>query len=113
MTKYIKIENREKVEEKNTVLEQFVYEYVQNHLYVSKIMLSGLFIVKCNPKHNRADTKKFQKKIKHRISLILNTYKELGICETYGKNTVKINRKNLKEFSLSDIMGYVIKNPEN
>ena len=111
MTKYIKIENREKVKEENHFLEQFVYEYALNHVYLSKVMVSGLFIVKYNPiLHNRADTKEYQKKIRHKIRLILNIYEKLGISKIYGKNSVKIDRNKLKEFTLKDIMSHTIKN---
>ncbi len=63
--------------------------------------------------HNRADSKQFQKTIRHKIRLIFNIYEKLGISEIYGKNSVKIDRNKLKNFSLNDILSYAIKNPEN
>jgi len=34
----------------------------------------------------------------------------MGFCERYGKNTVKIDRNKLKDFSLQEILDYTIKN---
>lgn len=53
-----------KLNKKYIELVKFVYKYVQNHVYLSKKMVSGLYIVKINPKYNRADTQAYQKVIK-------------------------------------------------
>ncbi len=82
-------------------------------MYISKKMASGLYITKNNIKHDRTNKTAFQKTLRRSLSTIFNVLKELGISQKYGQNTVKINIDKLKEFSLSDIMGYVIKNPEN
>ena len=72
-------------------------------------MTSGLYITKNNIKHNRADKAGFQKIIQRRISAIFNILIELGLCESHGKNTLKIDREKLKTYSLSDIMSHTIK----
>ncbi len=90
-------------------LVEFVYNYAQNHTYISKKMTSGVYINTANPMHDRADVKKFQTHIKRKISLILNTLSKMGISERYGKNTYKILPK-LKDFTLKDILSFTIKN---
>jgi len=76
-------------------------------------MVSGLYISKCNPEYKRADTQAYQKVIKRKISSILNIWNQLGICERYGVNTVKIDRDKLKQFTLDDILSYTINDYKN
>ncbi|KKM14963.1 hypothetical protein LCGC14_1700800 [marine sediment metagenome] len=71
-------------------------------------MVSGLYINKYNPEHNRNDTTAFQKVIKGRVSRILNVFKRLKIAKRYGQNTVKIDREKLKEFSLKYILSQTL-----
>ena len=99
-----------KLNKTNIPLVKFVYNYAKSHIYISKRMVSGVYITLNNPKHNRIDTKGFQKKIIRQLVLIFKIFCRLGFCERYGQNTVKINRDKLKKFSLDDILDYTIKN---
>ncbi len=67
-------------------------------------MVSGLYITKYNPEHNRNDATPFQKIIKRRVVRILHVFKQLGISEKYGQSTVKIDLDRIKEFTLKDIL---------
>ena len=91
-------------------LVKFLFDYAQNHTYISKKMTSGLYINIANPMHDRADVKKFQTHIKRKISLILNILAKKGISERYGQNTYKILPNKLKDFTLKDILSFTIKN---
>lgn len=72
-------------------------------------MVSGVYINTYNPEHNRNETTVFQKVIKRRLSRIFAVFKELGISERYGQNTIKIDRDKLKEFTLKDILSFTLK----
>jgi len=98
-----------KLEERNT-LEQFVYEYAQNHVYISKNMISGMYIVKYNPEWKRTDSKELQKKIRRKIGSILINYKNLDIAERWGQTCIKINREKLNEFTPEQIKNSSLKN---
>jgi len=99
-----------KVEIEINTLEQFVYEYAQNHVYISKKMISGVYISKYNPEHNNFTSTELQKRVKRKIGSILITYKNLGIAVRRGQNTVMIDREKLKEFTPKQIKVSSLKN---
>lgn len=101
---------RKLLKEKYDDLLKFVHNYMQTHVFVSKVMVSGLYITKRNPKHNFVNGEVFRKATNKRVSMIFDVYKKLGVCERYGKNVVKINRAKLKHFSLDDVRNYAYKN---
>jgi hypothetical protein len=96
--------------EKYASLFEFIHGYMEKHGFIGLRMVSGLYITKYNPKHDIFDTKELQRTIKRRVSMIIDVYIKLGICERHGKNAIKINGNKLKEFSLNDIKNYAFKN---
>lgn len=101
---------RRKLSEKYDDLLEFVHNYMENHGFVGLRMVSGLYITKYNPRNDFDSVQELQKAIKRRVSLIIDVYAKLGVCERYGKNAIKINREKMKEFSLNDIRNYAYKN---
>jgi len=83
-------------------LVEFVFEYAKTHKYISKVMCAGLFVDKTNPIVNLSKSE-HKRKVKREVSLILDNWSKLGLCEKYGQNTVKINREKLKKFGLEAI----------
>ncbi len=98
------------IEVEENSLEKFVYEYAQNHVYVSKRMVSGIYISRYNPEHNNFTSTELQRRVKRKLARILITYKNLGIAERRGKNTYEINRGKLKKFTLKQIKAFSLKN---
>lgn len=95
--------------EKYDSLLEFIHGYMKKHGFIGLRMVSGLYITKFNPKHDIFDTKELQRTIKKKVSMIIDVYIKLGLCERHGKNAIKIDRDKLKEFSLDDIRGYCFK----
>jgi len=96
--------------EKYASLFEFIHGYMEKHGFIGLRMVSGLYITKYNPKHNFNSVQELQKAIKRRVSMIIDVYAKLGVCERHGKNTVKIDGERMKEFSLDDIRNYAYKN---
>lgn len=88
---------------------EFVHDYMEKHGFIGLRMISGLYITKINPKNDFDTIQELQRTIKRRISVIIDVYTKLGICEKYGKNAVKIDRDKLKEISLNDFRRYYFK----
>jgi hypothetical protein len=102
---------RGKIRRMNVIHEallEFVFYYAKTHIYISKVMLSGIYITKINPKHN-INKKDYQRRIKRQFALILDNWRKLGLCEKYGQNTVKMNREKLKKFGLEAISKAVLR----
>ncbi|KKN58638.1 hypothetical protein LCGC14_0550050 [marine sediment metagenome] len=99
-----KIENR-KIAENKLNLNKFVYEYAKTHIFISKVMLSGLYATK----KDALNPQSFQKGIRRKISNIFRVYSKLGIVLKYGQNTVKIiDREKLIAFKPEEIAKYSI-----
>lgn len=101
---------RKLLKEKYDSLLEFVHDYMLHHGFIGLRMVSGLYITKCNPKHNFYSVQELQRVIKRRVSDIISVYVKLGICQKHGKNAVKIDGNKLSEFSLDDIRKYAYKN---
>ena len=84
-------------------LVSFIFNYCISHVYVSKRMVSGLYIIKYNELYSKTDITAFQKNIMRKVSSIFHIWEKLGICRKHGQKTMKIDRDKLKEFTLKDI----------
>ena len=100
---------KRKLSEKYDDLLKFVHNYMLSHGFVGLRMVSGLYITKYNPKNDFDGVQELQKSIKRRVSMIIDVYAKLGVCERHGKNAVKIDRNKLKHFSLDDVRNYAYK----
>ena len=49
-----------------------------------------------------------QRIVKRKMTSIFYILKNLGICEPYNKNTVKINREQLEKIALNEILKHKI-----
>lgn len=89
-------------------LTKFIIDYSKTHDFISKTMLSGLYISTVNPidPYQYFNKQMRQKAIKRKMAYIFDILKNLEICEPYNKNAVKINREKLEEYSLQDILKY-------
>lgn len=95
--------------EKYASLLEFVHDYMEHHGFIGLRMVSGLYITKMNPRNDFDTIQELQRTIKRRVSMIIDVYTKLGICERHGKNAVKIDMNKLKKISLNDIRGYCFK----
>ncbi len=69
-------------------------------------MLSGMYVDEFRPIDKYFDKQAQQRVIMKKISSIFYILKNLGICEMFNANTIKVDRGKLSEFTLNDILSY-------
>lgn len=105
---------------KKEPLTEFVFNYLQDHNFVSKTIVSGIYIDKNDIKNDIIDGNAFSdrrrllKSVKYKLGSIFIILKNLGIIEVYNKNTVQvINRDLMNEIGLKKILKYNVKDFQN
>lgn len=90
-------------------LTQFVWEYAQNHIYLSRMIISGVYVEKFNPifkKDEYFNKREQQKAISRKLTSIFYILKQLGIVERFSQGTFKVNKEKLNEHSLDMILSH-------
>ena len=90
----------------NKNLSEFVWEYSSNHDFVSRAIVSGMFMDKFERWEGRNERRTLQKTLERKISSMFRVMKQLGISEKYSQKTIKINREVFERFSLEDILKF-------
>lgn len=85
---------------------------MQNHVYVSRVMLTGMYINRFYPS-KLINYKNQQQQIKRQIGKFFVILKNLGIVEQFNTTVVRVDQEKLKEFGLDDILSYAIKDSKN
>ena len=89
----------------NENLSEFVWDYTSKHDFVSRAIMSGIFIDTFEVKRARGEEKKaHQKALERKVSQIFRAMRELGIIENFSQRTVKVNREVFNTFTLQDVL---------
>lgn len=98
----------------------FVFDYLQEHNFVSKTIVSGIYIDKNDIKNDIIDGNAFSdrrrllKTVKYKLGSIFIILKNLGIIEVYNKNTIQVvNRDLMNEIGLEKLLEYNVKDFQN
>lgn len=90
----------------NKTLSEFAWEYASTHIYISKRIVSGMFMDKFERAPRSFLRSERQKSLERQIAKVFRVMKELGIIERYSDRTVKVNREVFERFSLEDILKF-------
>lgn len=112
ITKMEKQKLEKQIKAKRLSLNEFVYEYAKDHIYVSKPMLTGLYYTQQQnlQSHTRDIKRTHTRAIRRKIANVFVVYFSLGLAEKYGKNTVKVDREKLKKFTPEELAKFSIHN---
>ena len=103
-----KIMVNRKLNPKYNPLIEFVWNYMENHIYCSRVMLARIYMNRFYPnKPNNYINE--QKSIRRKVGEIFSILKKFGIVEQFNKNAIRINRERMENFTLKDILSYTIK----
>lgn len=108
MTEYTKTENWKMLDDKSKSLIEFVYEYMNTHVYCSRKYLSGDYITKIYP-YKPNNYKILQKQIKRKLGRLFSIFMNHGLVSRFNTSAIRVN-ESFKEMSLEDIFELTVKN---
>lgn len=92
---------------------EFVWDYSAKHDFVSRAIVSGMFMDKFEMWEGRNERRTLQKSLERKILSLFRVMKALGIIERYSQRTIKVNRGVFNEFTLEDVLKYSFKEKTN
>ena len=105
-------------EKERKVLTEFIWDYIhEGHIYISKIIISGIYVDKMNPKFDLNDIygkKRHQKYIQNKICSIFTILRHLGIIENFSNTTIRVkNMDKLNEIGIDKLLEYNLRDFQN
>ena len=88
----------------NKNLLEFVWQYASTHDFVSRAIVSGIYIDKFGIEAKRIDRKPQQKAIGRKIAQMFTIMNHLGISSKFSQRTTEINREVFNIFTLEDVL---------